>query len=109
MTVDANRVLSMIDERIDGIAKRPRMWGGPEALELQMLQLLEFRSMVGRPVLASSPDEVRTLWWSFINEKAGRPFNSPLFVLFDVVDAMEFGKVLGEFADHVRSRLPLDG
>lgn len=110
MSVDINEILNSIDKRIEGIVTRPNMWGGPEALELQMLQLLEFRSMLGRPSnYKQKPEEVRRLWWAFTAIKCGGPYNSPLFVFYKELSCEEFSKILGEFADYIRSKLPLEG
>ncbi len=46
-----DRVLRFIDEQLDAIRKRPGMWGPDIAVELQILQLLEFRSVLLRPAL----------------------------------------------------------
>lgn len=37
------RLLSAVDRNLDSLLARPGMWGGPEAVELQVLQALQFR------------------------------------------------------------------
>lgn len=44
-------ILGYIDEQLDAMQKHPRMWGPDLCVELQYLQLLEFRSVTLRPEL----------------------------------------------------------
>lgn len=64
------RLLRFIDEQLDEIHKRPAMWGPDIAVELQILQLLEFRSVVLRPALeAENPRAVLDAYEEFLARK----------------------------------------
>lgn len=69
------RLLGYIDEQLDAIRRRPGMWGPSIAVELQVLQLLEFRSVVLRPALeASNPRAVLDAYQEFLRrELPGAP------------------------------------
>jgi hypothetical protein len=41
-----HRLIAFLEERVQLMLRQPRMWGGTEALELQLLQLLEVRSLI---------------------------------------------------------------
>ncbi|WP_044250860.1 hypothetical protein [Chondromyces apiculatus] len=51
MTTLQGNLVRYIDEQLDAIERRPRMWGPDLCVELQYLQLLEFRSATLRPEL----------------------------------------------------------
>lgn len=46
---DNERVLAWLAKRLENILARPQMWGGQEAVELQVLQLLELETFVLDP------------------------------------------------------------
>lgn len=47
-------LLDFIDDRLDHMLEAPEMWGSYESVELQILQLLEVRSLVVAPALEPS-------------------------------------------------------
>ena len=94
--------------RLDSMRRAPPTWGGPEALELQSLLALEFRSMLGRPVAyAANRHEVRDIWIAFVCRKARRSYNSPLFTLYEGREKA-FHKALAGFITLALERLPLE-
>ncbi len=102
-------VLEAIEERLDSIVKRTRMYGGLEAIEFQVLLLLEQRSALGRPSqVAQAPDEVRDLWTTLVVERGGRWATAYLFCSYDGKPFDEYAVALGELIALVRERLPLD-
>lgn len=46
---DNTRMLAWLTKRLDNILARPEMWGGQEAVELQVLQLLELEVFINDP------------------------------------------------------------
>lgn len=51
MSPARNDIVHHVDEVLRSIFRRPRMWGSNEAIELQVLQLLQVRSVAVRPEL----------------------------------------------------------
>jgi len=51
MTWVVSKLIDFIDERLNHMIEAPSMWGSSESVELQILQLLEIRSLV-----LSAPD-----------------------------------------------------
>jgi hypothetical protein len=43
MVASSEEILSWVEERINVILLRPRMWGGKEAIEMQLLALFELK------------------------------------------------------------------
>lgn len=100
--------LAQVHTRLDNMKRCPRMWGGPEALELQALSALEFRSMLARPVaLAADHLEVRRVWIGFTQMIVGDFCNRPLWTLYDGRED-DFHAAIGEFIDFALERLPLE-
>jgi hypothetical protein len=59
MVASTEEILSWVNSRINEILLRPRMWGGKEAVEMQLLSLFELKeftkdSHTGRPTLLES-------------------------------------------------------
>lgn len=73
--MSAEEVFVAAEENIRVILKRPRMWGGDEAVELQVLMCLEFRELV-KP--SSTRIFVRSEYQKFLYET----FGSSAFPLF---------------------------
>lgn len=59
MSVDINEILNSIDKRIEGIVTRPNMWGGPEALELQINSGITFDIRAHNEQRTYHPDRFR--------------------------------------------------
>lgn len=106
MSLDRTTILASLDTRLDSMTRAPRTWGGPEALEIAMLCTLEFRSMVGRPT--AHGNEVRELWWAFINRKARRAYNSPLWCWYDGKRPGLHDHAVAQFIKLAREQLPLE-
>lgn len=49
MSRGSHEVLEWVDRRLDAMLARPRAWGGGEAVETQVLLLLQFRALLARP------------------------------------------------------------
>ena len=49
MTTLRETVVHWVDRRIEAMLAAPPMWGSPEAVEMQVLLLLEMRSLALRP------------------------------------------------------------
>jgi hypothetical protein len=50
--------VDVLDERLDAMLARPGMWGGAEAVELQVLLLLELRIVAMRPAFRNRAMEL---------------------------------------------------
>ena len=62
-----SKLIDFIDERLDHMIEAPGMWGSSESVELQILQLLEIRSLVlGAPNAQSHWHHVQTDYERFI-------------------------------------------
>ena len=67
MTWVVSKLIDFIDERLDHMIEAPGMWGSSESVELQILQLLEIRSLVlGAPDAQSHWHHVQTDYERFI-------------------------------------------
>ncbi len=64
---DFTRVKEWLEKRLDNILARPEMWGGQEAVELQVLQLLELRTFLNDS--ASNQREVLDRYQEFSRKK----------------------------------------
>jgi hypothetical protein len=105
------RILEFIDEQLDAINKRPGMWGPDIAVELQILQLLEFRSVVLRPALeASNPRAVLDAYEEFLTQKFPGAPPVPLASLVTTANkAGQLTTILEEFRRNiVMQMLPED-
>ncbi len=102
-----DRMLGFIDEQLTSITQRPGMWGPNIAVELQVLQLLELRSVVLRPALeASNPRAVLDAYEAFIARKFP---NQPPLALASILEKTNqnsnFGPILDEFKCELISRM----
>lgn len=105
------RILKFIDDQLDAISKQPAMWGPDIAVELQILQLLELRSVVLRPALeASNPRAVLDAYEEFLARKF--PETSPIAlasILTRTERANELTTIMGDFRrELVAQMLPED-
>ncbi|AKT37740.1 hypothetical protein [Chondromyces crocatus] len=68
-------IVRYVDEQLDAIEKHPRMWGPDLCVELQYLQLLEFRAIALRPAHElSNPRAVLDAFTRFLaSEFSGAP------------------------------------
>lgn len=67
MTWVVSKLTDFIDERLNHMLEAPRMWGSSESVELQILQLLEIRSLVlDAPDAQSDWHHVQTDYERFI-------------------------------------------
>jgi hypothetical protein len=67
MTWVVSKLIDFIDERLNHMIEAPGMWGSSESVELQILQLLEIRSLVlGAPDAQSHWHQVQTDYERFI-------------------------------------------
>ncbi|HEX3475757.1 MAG TPA: hypothetical protein VHT91_12075 [Kofleriaceae bacterium] len=67
MTWVVSKLIDFIDERLNHMLEAPSMWGSSESVELQILQLLEIRSLVlGAPDAQSHWHQVQIDYERFI-------------------------------------------
>ena len=67
MTWAVSKLIDFIEERLNHMIEAPGMWGSSESVELQILQLLEIRSLVlGAPDVQSDWHHVQTDYERFI-------------------------------------------
>jgi hypothetical protein len=79
-----NNLVHYVDEQIEAILSAPGMWGSNEAVELQLLQLLEFRSVALRPELERrAPRTILDAFQRFLQTEFVDPPPMPLFVLVE--------------------------
>jgi hypothetical protein len=71
-----------IDQRLDHILEAPPMWGSPEAVELQVLQLVQVRALAQRaPPALESPGRVFDAYLSYLSQRFPKQPQRPLFEL----------------------------
>lgn len=84
--------------RIDEMLEAPRMWGSLEAVELQVLQLLEVRALALRPDQElENPRRVLDTYAAFLRERYPALPAEPLSRLLNHLSEEEFGHALMEF------------
>lgn len=96
----ATLALDSLNKRIVSIETNHRSWGGPEALELQMLGMVELRQKMVRPAaLTANPRETRRAYVMFVSMVNGADINLPLFcVLREAGMLDQLPRLLGDFA-----------
>ncbi|QRN98019.1 hypothetical protein JRI60_02795 [Archangium violaceum] len=104
-------VVTYVDEQLRAILAAPGMWGSDESVEMQVLQLLEFRSVTLRPELEKrEPRTVLDAYHRFLKEhfKGAPPY--PLFVLVEKYNRKaEFIGLLKSFSEQlIREMQPDD-
>lgn len=99
MSAAQDAILRYIDDQLDAIARAPEMWGPPQCVELQVLQLLEFRSVTLRPQLEkNNPRAVLDRYDEFIARRFPGAPPAPLAVLLEGMKrSSELMTILGEF------------
>jgi hypothetical protein len=71
-----------IDQRLARILDAPPMWGCPEAVELQVLQLIQVRALVQRtPQALANPGGVFDAYAAYLSQRFPRQPQRPLFEL----------------------------
>lgn len=70
MDATQTRIVKRIDRILEGMTRAPLMYGGPEAIELQGVQLLKLRLLTTNPTLdGASPRYVIDAWCAFIRAR----------------------------------------
>ncbi len=105
MKLTASDLLEFAEERLDAMLARPGMWGSAEAVEMQVLLLLELEAV------ASTSREVNdTLCWmkvlyrQFIHARVPSATPAPLAQQIGN-DLERLARLLGEFRDEVQKEL----
>ncbi len=63
MTLSTDEWIKWVDTRVESIIARPAMWGGRQAVELQLLQLAEVRQLaVDSSALTADPCMLVKKW-----------------------------------------------
>ena len=91
-----DNVIGAIDEILDGIIARPRMWGNAMSLELEFITLLELKEVaLGRE---SSPEiYMKDRWMKFVDECFP---DGPM--VFFLAGRKQWPEDLVEFVSHLR-------
>jgi hypothetical protein len=76
-----NDLVCWIDERLSHVLDAPPMWGCPEAVELQVLQLLQIRALAGVSPELARPGGVFNAYLAYLRERFPRQPQRPLFEL----------------------------
>jgi len=96
-------IATWVERRMAEMLAAPGMWGSPEAIELQVLLLLELKTLALRPALASkNPRQVIDAYIEFLRGKFPSEPSSPLFELLKAPSQeAEFCKTLMEFENRL--------
>ncbi|WP_147448754.1 hypothetical protein [Corallococcus terminator] len=96
-------ILAYIDEQIEAILSAPKMWGSDESVEMQVLQLLEFRSVTLRPEIEkSNPRAVLDEYHGFLRQTFPEAPPYPLFGLTKRYGReSEFISLLKRLSEHI--------
>jgi len=78
MSRGMHELLSWVDRRLDTMLLRPRAWGGPEAIETQVLLLLQFRGLIARPRTEKVPSPVLASYFAYLERTFPEHPNQPL-------------------------------
>ena len=94
-------LLEYIDGQLDAIARTPGMWGPPIGVELQVLQLIKFRSVTVRPEFdRQNPRTVLRAYNAFLARKFPGAPPVPLAVILEQDGRTdELMQILQEFRD----------
>jgi hypothetical protein len=91
-------IATWANQRIEEMLSAPRMWGSLEAVELQVLQLLEIRALALRPTQElENPRRVLDTYMAFLRQRFPTQPSDPLFRLVDHLGETEFREALSEF------------
>jgi hypothetical protein len=91
--------LQFIDARLDSLIAKPSLWGGREGVELQILQLLEFRALVLRPNADARQifTQLRDAYARFVRKSIPNCPPAPLSALLDDDDLPQLVAFLSQF------------
>ncbi len=109
MSVHRMASLSWIDSRLDDLLGAPAMWGSPEAVEMQSLQLFDLRAHVVNPEQeATAPRRVFETYVAWLRRRFPHAPSAPLFRLLGDSDphGTELSRLLGEFREWLSLNLP---
>jgi hypothetical protein len=103
MSALCNTVVHFVDEQLRYIFAAPSMWGGDEAIELQVVQLLEFRSVALRPELEKrAPRTILDAYHRILKEEFPGAPPYPLFALLEKFERKgELIPLLRRFAERI--------
>ncbi len=101
-------VLQQINIGLESIERCPLSWGGPEALEMQMLLMVELRQRLLRPrASVANRHETRRAYISWIASVYGEPNSRFLHDLLREHDALDqLPKLLADFARWIMTQYP---
>ncbi len=109
MSALKDRIVAYVDDQLRAMFAAPEMWGSNESVELQALQLLQFRSFTIRPDLEErEPRTVLDAYHRFLREEFPTAPPHPLFCLVDEAGRQnEFITLLRAFSARLsREMLP---
>lgn len=95
MSTDLRGVRAFVERRLTDISATPEMWGGLEALEFQLLQLIELEAHVE----GADPREVLRGWHRHIARR--HPGAGPVYLFELTTSAAE---LVGEILEYRQSR-----
>ncbi len=91
-------IATWANHRIDEMLAAPRMWGSLEAVEMQVLQLLEVGALAVRPTQElENPRRVLDTYVAFLRDRYPKQPPDPLSRLVAHQDESEFGNALRDF------------
>ena len=95
-------LLAWVDNRLDEMLRAPRMWGSREAVELQALLLLEFKTFVRHPSFGTQdPRRVLDAYLVYLRDRFPTVPGAPLYEVLSERPEAEFASVLREFRAHL--------
>lgn len=105
MSLLQRTLLGFIDERLESLLRVPEMWGSDESVELQLLQLLEFRLLTLSPSLKEEVARVQQEYVQYVRGMfPGEPPESLATLLSRHGRGAELTGVLRGFVDMERRR-----
>jgi len=108
MTPLKDTIVRYIDERLDAITDAPPMWGSDEAVEMQVLQLLELRALTLRPeVERGQPRAVLDAYVAFLRRKFPKePCMNLAALLEKHAKQGDMSPILEEFRREMMAKVP---
>ena len=105
MSLLQRTLLEFIDERLESLLRVPEMWGSDESVELQVLQLLEFRLLTLSPSLKDEVARVQQEYVQYVRERfPGEPPEPLAMLLSRHGRSAELTSILRGFVDTERRR-----
>jgi hypothetical protein len=92
-------LIKSIDDQMDAMTRYPEMYGSPLAIELQFVQLIEFKYALQHE-MSELPTIHNTKYYKFIRENYPEVKASPLSTWFRVREMMQ---ILNKFRQEVFS------